>query len=139
MPYWRLYYHIGWTTKARHCWLTGDRAELVEACLRKKVHEFGGLVHAVAVRPDHVHLAVSLPPAQALSKMIGDPKGGSSFLLRRRHPSVIQEGFDWQPEYGVVSFNERILPQVIAYIANQEERHRQDVLWDLLERDEPGT
>lgn len=135
MPYWRLYYHIVWATAGRHPWLVADRAALVEAALRKKTHDLGGLVHAVGVMPEHVHIAVSLPPTMSMAEMVSELKGATSFLVRRRDQRLVEQGFRWQGEYGVVSFNERILHRVVAYVLNQTTHHQSDQLWDILETD----
>jgi putative transposase len=139
MPYWRLYYHVVWATAGRQPWLVGDRAELVEAVLRKKVHDHHGLVHAAKAMPDHIHLAISLPATGTLASMIGEAKGASSFLVRRRYQDLVEQGFAWQGEYGVVSFDELDLSRIIAYIRNQEAHHRHDNLSATLERDTDPT
>jgi hypothetical protein len=43
------------------------------------------------------------------------------------------DAFRWQGEYGVVSFGERNLPQVVASISNQPRRHAENALWPALE------
>ena len=45
----------------------------------------------------------------------------------------LDDAFGWQGEYGVVSFGERHLPQVVAYISNQPRRHANNALWPTLE------
>ena len=93
-----------------------------------------GLVHGVAVMPDHVHVAVSLPPSVLLSDAIGQSKGRSSNLVRLRHPHLEEEGFSWQGDYGVLSFSETGLNQVRAYIASQETHHRDNTLDERFEQ-----
>lgn len=134
MPYWRLYYHVVWATRRRTPWLEGDAADIVEAAIRSHLHALRGLVHGVAVRPDHVHVAVSLPPSVLLSDAIGQIKGRSSNLVRVRHPRLADEGFSWQGDYGVISFREPALKQVQAYIANQETHHRESTVNGRFER-----
>ena len=136
MVYSRLYYHIVWATLGRQPWSTGNRANVVEAALRDKTHDLHGLVHAVFVRPDHVHLAITLPPTLTISDAVRDLKGSAAFLARRRDQSLVEEGFRWQGGYGVLSFGERALPKVVAYILDQDRRHADARLWDALERDD---
>ena len=134
MPYWRLDYHVVWATRRRTPWLEGDAADVVEAAIRSHLHALRGLVHGVAVMPDHVHVAVSLPPSVSLSDAIGQTKGRSSNLVRVRHPRLADEGFSWQGDYGVISFSETGLRQVQAYIANQESHHRENTVNARFER-----
>lgn len=128
MPYWRLYYHVVWSTRRRTPWLTGEAAAIVEAAIRTRAHDLHGLVHAVAVMPDHVHVAVSFPPSLSLAAAIGQLKGVSSTLVQRRQPQLAEDGFCWQGEYGVFSFGELALSEVVAYLANQEAHHRNNTL-----------
>ncbi len=93
MPYSRLYDHA--------LWGTFDRT---------KVHDCTGIVHAVAVLPDHVHLATSLPPSVAPADAIGRIKGSAAFLVRRRDQELVRLGVRWQSEYGILSFGERAFP-----------------------------
>ncbi|HEV2529572.1 MAG TPA: IS200/IS605 family transposase [Thermomicrobiales bacterium] len=130
MPYSRLFYHVVWSTKGRHPWLTTERATLVERMIRHKLHEdeLKTILHAIAVMPDHVHVAMSVLPDQRLAWVIQQMKGSSSFLLQREDPSADDEGFAWQGEYAVLSFSERNLPTVVDYIVNQEARHAENRL-----------
>lgn len=137
MPYWRLYYHVVWETIGRNPWLIDERANIVEAAVRIKVHDHMGIVHAVAVMPDHVHLAMSLPPSVAPADAFGHIKGAAGFLVRLRDRELVRDGFRWQSGYGVLSFGERALPMVVAYIADQEHRHATNILSAALERQEP--
>lgn len=46
------------------------------------------------------------------------------------------EWFAWQPEYGAKTFDEHLLPTIVAYAENQEEHHAKDTLIELYEIDE---
>lgn len=127
MP-WRLYCHVVWATSRRTPWLDGDAADIVEASIRSHLHALRGLVRGVAVMPDHVHVAVSLPPSVLLSDAVGQIKGRSSNLVRVRHPHLADAGFSWQGDYGVISFSETGLASVQASIANQETHHRENTV-----------
>jgi len=83
--------------------------------------------------PDHVHLAVSIPPSLAVATVVARLKGSSSHLINHAE-SKGDQTFVWQPEYGVVSFGEKQLPDVVAYIEHQPERHASRRLWDRVER-----
>ena len=134
MAYWRLHYHVVWATHRRTPWLTGEAVRIVEAAIRTKVRQLGGIAHEVGVMPNHVHVAASVPPGIALSDVVGQIKGLSSFLLRERCPDLAQAGFQWQGSFGVTSVSETALPQLLAYVANQETRHREQTLHAALER-----
>jgi hypothetical protein len=42
--------------------------------------------------------------------------------------------FAWQSEYGVLSFSEKALTNVVAYVCHQPERHAEHRTWPGLER-----
>jgi putative transposase len=95
----------------------------------------GIMVHAVGGIEDHVHLAVSIPPAMSIAAAIGRVKGRSSHALN----PLSDQSFGWQAEYGVVSFAERDLPGVVAYVENQVRHHQSVSLWPALEHVEAST
>ena len=80
--------------------------------------------------PDHVHLAVSIPPSVSLSDFMHQIKGASSRLLRE---SGGFREFYWQPEYGAISFHEDLLPKITSYVLNQRQHHSENQLRAALE------
>jgi len=122
-----------WATKHREPLLVGNVGRVVEASLRAKCEEMKVLVHAICLMPDHVHLAVSIPPSLSVADVVSWLKGSSSHLVNHAE-SVSHQAFAWQPEYGAVSFGEKQLPDVVAYIENQPERHAARQLWARVER-----
>ncbi len=140
MSYWRLYYHIVWGTKRREALLDADRLEPLERSIRATCHDLGALPHAAGIMPDHVHLAVSIPPKIAISDAIQRIKGESSYLLNHAEGRGETDWFAWQPEYGVISFGERSLKEVLAYVTNQRSHHANQTLWspfEIVERERP--
>ena len=79
--------------------------------------------------PDHVHVAVSIPPRHAVSEVMKRLKGASSHAVRAEHRS-----FTWQTEYGALSFGDKALPKVTAYVEEQAERHAARTTIAQLER-----
>ncbi len=134
MPYWMLFYHVVWATRGRDALLDESVERIVERSIRATCRTCDVVVHAVTAMPDHVHLVVSIPPSTAVSVLIGRVKGASSHVLRHPPDGPGKEDFAWQAEYGVLSFGEKALPDVIAYVENQGERHAAQRLWDNLEQ-----
>jgi putative transposase len=122
VPYWKFYYHLVWATKNREPLITEDRFELVRRALAAIAVEHDVFVHAIGIMPDHVHLAVSIPPRHAVSDIVKKMKGLSS---RRISATFARPGdaFAWQPEYGALTFGERSLADVVSYVTNQREIH----------------
>ena len=135
MPFWQLFYHVVWATKKREPTLDDQMADVVTKAIMAACTEQGVMVHAVGVMPDHIHIAASIPPAASIAAIVGRWKGSSSHLLNHAEVNGGRPPFAWQAEYGVLSFGQRALPQVISYVKNQQARHAEQRLWHLLERD----
>jgi putative transposase len=131
VPYWRVYYHLVWSTYRRLPLIDDDVADLIERSIKTTCHDLKILVHAFGTMPDHVHVAVSIPPTLAVSTAVGRMKGAASHLVNQR--SADGGSFTWQTEYGLVTFGERNLPMVIAYITEQPAHHAANKLWSSME------
>ena len=133
MPRWRLFYQVVWATRNRAPLLDRAAARTVERSIRVTCQVHRAVVHAVEIVPDHVHIAVSIPPSVTISTFVGRLNGSASHLLNHADGSGANRSFAWQAEYGIVSFGERHLSEVGAYVESQEARHTQDRLWEGLE------
>lgn len=71
--------------------------------------------------PDHIHLLFGLRPAQSLSDLIKYVKQDSSKWINNRQ--ISNRKFSWQSGYGAFSYAKPQLPNIIRYIANQEQHH----------------
>ncbi len=136
MTYWRLHYHVVWATRDRAASLTVAEADLVVRVVKESWADRGVIVHAVGPMPDHVHVAASIPPTLSVAEVVRRWKGSSSHLVNSARSNVDQptEQFAWQAEYGVISFSQRALTEVVAYVENQSQRHRDQATWAGLER-----
>jgi putative transposase len=128
-----MYCHLIWATKYRESTLVGDVARTVEQSLRATAEDMKIAIHALYLMPDHVHMAVSIPPSLAIANVVSRLKGAASHHVNHAE-SRDNQRFAWQSEYGAVSFGEKQLPDVIAYIEHQPERHATNHLWDRVER-----
>jgi putative transposase len=133
MPFWRVFYHLVWGTKGRCPMIDDERATTLRTSVISVSHEHKALVHAVGIMPDHIHIAVSIPPSVAVSKVVQGMKGRSSYHINLNRNDELGE-FAWQPEYGLISFGERALPDVVAYIRNQRQHHAERTLRPYLEQ-----
>lgn len=131
MPYWRLNYHLVWSTKNREPALLGEIVSDLQRAIWTTAKTMTLQVHALNVQPDHVHFAFSAPPKYSISEVARQLKGSSSHFLGEHH-----EGFwpGWQTEYGVVSFGGQSLPRIVQYVNHQDDHHREARLWLELEK-----
>jgi putative transposase len=84
--------------------------------------------------PDQVHVAVSIPPKVALADLVRRMKGASSHAVNAETRRIEQPSFAWQDGYGALSFGEKALPHVVAYIENQRAIQGNRRQWPSLER-----
>ena len=130
MPYCSLHYHLVWATSERRPLLTPTLQPTVYEILRTKGIGLGAMVHAIGGMPDHVHMAVTLPPTIAVSTFVGQLKGVSSRKVHESHDPL----FARQSEYGAFTVHNSRLPTVIDYIARQVEHHANGTVIRDLER-----
>ena len=133
MAYWRLFYHLVWGTKRREPLITPEVEAIISRSFDLTGDDVELLTHARGFMPDHVHLALSIPPKLAITEAVRRLKGASSHAVNQLLP---QQTFGWQGSYGVLSFGERHLGSVNAYVRNQVERHARSTLNRALEQTE---
>jgi putative transposase len=134
MPYWRTYYHLIWATKQRQPTID----ERVEALLVRSflltTQDLACHLIATGFMPDHVHVALSIPPSMPVSQVVRQLKGASSFAVNKDGNAA---KFAWQQGYGVVTFSESNLQRVVDYLQNQRAHHGEESLIGRLEKVEP--
>jgi putative transposase len=82
-----LKYHFLWCPKYRKPVLTGPVQKRLRRLLQEKTAELGATVHALEIRPDHVHLFVESNLRLAPAHLAAQFKGCASKILR--------EEFSW--------------------------------------------
>jgi len=120
MPYWTLFYHVVWGTKHRLALIDPAWEEDLYGYMRGKAAALECIPHAMGGMPDHIHVAISIPPKLSVATLIGQLKGASSHHVNKTYANG---SFMWQAEYGVLSFSEKALSTVVAYVNNQKKHH----------------
>ena len=121
MSFWRTYYHIVWSTKARADFITPEIEPELYRYIVHKAHEIEVKIHALNGWTDHVHLVGSIPPKLSVANAVRRLKGASSSFMRTsrfRHDS-----FEWARGYGVFTLGESQREFAEAYVNNQKEHH----------------
>ncbi|HUT35056.1 MAG TPA: IS200/IS605 family transposase [Planctomycetota bacterium] len=122
MSYTNLLYHVVFSTKER---LPRLREEL-----RPRIWEYiGGIIrnvegHLLAANGtlDHVHLACVGSPKIAVAKLVQFIKGSSSKWMHETFPEL-GDAY-WQQDYAAFTVSPSTLPNLLAYIRDQEEHHK---------------
>ena len=81
MPYYRLFYHIVWTTQDRLPLIKVEFEVSLHNVIAAKAKNLGALVYAVGGIEDHIHLAATVPPKIALADFIGQIKENSYGMI----------------------------------------------------------
>ena len=119
--YTQLYIHIVFSVKGRHA--------LIPECHKTELHKYitGILTNKkqkviqINSMPDHIHILVGMTPDTALSGLVKDLKVNSTRFINQKRWTVGQ--FAWQEGFGAFSYSHSQIPEVAAYIENQEKHH----------------
>ena len=124
MTYWRLHYHLIWSTQDRQPDITHDREKMFYGVLYGKANELNLKIHAAGNVDDHVHIVVSIPPKLSVAECVRHLKGASAHAIN--HMPGSNSEFKWQAGYGALSISERSLEAVMRYATTQKDHHHED-------------
>ena len=136
MSYTSMNYHVVFSTKDRRPFLQDDLLPRVCQYAGGMVRELNGVLLEANGQPDHLHLALVIPPTLAVSDFIGKVKAYASGWIHRALPDL--EAFKWQDGYAAFTVSPSALDKVIAYIRGQQEHHKtlsfEEELMSLLDK-----
>ncbi|MGN8224725.1 IS200/IS605 family transposase [Gracilimonas sp. BCB1] len=75
---------------------------------------------------DHVHALIRLKTTQSVADIVGALKGESSFWVNKN--VILDERFEWQAGYGVISVSPHEIDRIRSYIYGQELHHMNKTL-----------
>ena len=119
-----IWYHIVWSTKYRKEILLSPIDEKLKKLLEEicKENKYG--LEAQEIMPDHIHLFLSIPPAESLAVAVKKLKGISARLLFIAYPEMKQQlwgGHLWNPSYYVGTAGTVSSETIKRYIASQKQ------------------
>ncbi len=132
MTYWRLHYHLIWSTQDRQPYLNPEIEKVFYNVLYRKAEEFDLKIHAAGNVEDHAHIVVSIPPKIAIADSVRHLKGASAFAINHMQGSNGQ--FKWQVGYGALTISDGLLETVARYAARQKDHHNNRSILDIYER-----
>lgn len=132
MTYWRLHYHIIWSTMDRQPLLTPEIEKMFYSVIYGKAEELDLKIHAAGNVEDHAHVVLSIPPKIAVADCVRHLKGASAYALNHMERSDGQ--FKWQAGYGALTVGEKSLETVMEYASKQKEHHKARTMIDIYER-----
>lgn len=118
------WYHVVWSTKYRHKVLTPPVDEATKVLLQEICAKHGYEMKGLEVMPDHIHLFISVPPAQAVATAVKLIKGATARMLFTRFPPLKKRlwgGHLWNPSYYVGTAGHVSNETIQRYIERQKE------------------
>ena len=85
---WNCKYHIVFAPKYRRKVIYGKIKVDIGKILRKLCEQKGVEIIEANLRPDHIHMLVSIPPKMSVSSFVGYLKGKSSLMIFDRHANM---------------------------------------------------
>lgn len=132
MTYWRLHYHVIWSTLDRQPILTPEVEKIFYGVIHGKAEELGLKIHAAGNVADHAHVVLSIPPKIAVADCLRHLKGASAYAIN--HMAGRDGQFKWQAGYGALTVGDRSLEKVMEYAARQKEHHQTGTIIGVYER-----
>ena len=130
--------HATFSTRDRRPVLQEDLRPEIFAYLAGIFRDEGCPSFLVGGHVDHIHALFRLSRTDTIAHLISEVKSSSSRWLKTK-ASYLRE-FSWQSGYSGFSVSPSSVPQVLAYIRQQDEHHRtwsfQDELRRILQENE---
>ena len=128
--YTQILYQIVFSTKKRkRCLTKQNREQLFKyiwgVCKNKNCH-----VYRINGVEDHLHIITHLHPSIALSDLVKDIKISTSVWIKQE--KIFPEFRSWQVGYAAFTYSEDAKENLIEYVKNQEQHHRQSTFKDEL-------
>jgi REP element-mobilizing transposase RayT len=124
----QIYIHFVFSVKGRQ--------NLIQKSWKDELHKYicgivdgkDQKVYAIGGMADHIHLLVSIKPTIAISDLVRYIKANSSKWINEK--KFVIDKFQWQEGFGAFSYAQSQLDNVIAYINNQEQHHKEKTFKD---------
>lgn len=116
-----LYYHVVFVTYRRQALIDSEIAAFLKRFFSAKCDDLGIHLVAQGIVCDHVHLLLSLRPADYIPEMINYLKGTASHEANNHHD--FEGNLGWMRGYRINTVSERNLEQAAQYVQRQVEHH----------------
>ena len=107
--------------KNRGCFIGPSWQQELYAYLTGVIENRRHKVYAIGGMRDHIHILVSMSPAQSVSELVQETKRASTLWIKERH--LVDGNFAWQEGFGAFSYGKSQVNNVVTYIQNQKQHH----------------
>lgn len=118
----QIYIQVVFAVKHRESLIHSSWEEELFKYITGIVQKRGQKMLAINGMPDHIHFLIGMKPSCCISDLVREIKKSSTELINEKKLSKYK--FQWQEGYGAFSYSHSHLDNVIKYIANQKEHHK---------------
>ncbi len=121
--YSQIYIQIVFAVKGRDNLISKNNREELHKYITGIVQKREQKLLSIFCMPDHTHILIGIKPSIAISDLVRDIKAGSSHFINEQ--KWVKGKFNWQEGFGAFSYSRSQIDDVVKYILNQEEHHKQ--------------
>lgn len=118
----QIYLQFVFAVKHREALIPKEHKEELHKYMTGLVQNRKAKMLAIHCMPDHVHLFVGFKPIISISDFIKEIKVESNEFINSK--KWVKGKFAWQEGYGVFSYSQSHIGNVIDYVNNQESHHQ---------------
>ena len=121
--YSQIYIHIVFAVKGRDSLIQPVWEERLYKYITGIVQNKEQKMLAINGMPNHIHFLIGMRPTCCLSDLIREVKKSSNEFIKENNLTPFK--FQWQEGFGAFSYSHSQLSNVIGYIGNQKEHHKE--------------
>ncbi len=126
--YYRVCFHIVWTTLDRMPTIDFERAACLRRILPTAARENGGQLLGIGIVQTHLHVLVRATPRFDCARFVGRAKSVSSLLSRREGLGDPDRPLRWATGYSVTSVGPNEVGRIRQYVLGQARRHPEEAI-----------
>lgn len=120
--YSQIYIQIVFAVKGRQSLIQNSWEENLYKYITGIVQTKQQKIIAINGMPDHIHFLIGMKPSCNLSDLVREIKKSSNEYIKE---NKFCNGFYWQDGFGAFSYSHSQLNDIVKYIMNQKEHHKQ--------------
>ena len=120
--YSQLYVQIVFAVQNRNALIHSSWEERLYQYITAIVQNHGQKMLAINGMPDHIHIFIGIKPSCRISDLVREIKKSTNEFINDK--KLCKYKFNWQEGYGVFSYSDSQVNNVVQYILEQKEHHR---------------
>ncbi|MCL2065809.1 MAG: IS200/IS605 family transposase [Candidatus Cloacimonetes bacterium] len=120
--YSQLYIHVVFSVKNRDPLLSKSWRDRLYQYIVPIIEKRKNKVYAISGTDDHIHIFFSMSPSQSISSLMLEVKRDTSIWIKKN--MFVKCRFEWQEGYGAFSYSKTHIDNVVKYIHNQDNFHK---------------